>query len=234
MLSFKNGRLTINSAIYLSNILISFIMGITPPITVKYFTAHEAITPAIISTTVVLTTIAGSFMAWLCTSTKMLDWLARRFMYISLASDLMFLFTALFGASHPVGRFLTYKIICLFGLELLKRVQKRNVNLSMADDGDRLSVFNNTCEWYSKCAGVFGGSVGLAIYFMDYQLNVTLAMMLETIVCSTAHALQIYTNYRIQKDVLKKNIDQDFIDALNNCFTLKKKNHFKSEDPFDR
>ena len=236
MFSFKNGKLTINSAIYLTHILISFIMGITAPVTVKYFTSHELVTTAVINVTAVACTLAGSFLAWSCTSTKMLDWMTRRFVAISVAIDVVLLLIAIFGADHPVERFFIYKIIGIVGIDILRKVQKRNINLSMANDGDRLSVFNNTREYYAKCAAVSGGLIGLFIYFTRYELDVVTAMFAEFSVCLVAHILQIYANHRIQKEVLHTDIKQTFIDALNHCFTTheEKDNEFKSEDPFDR
>ena len=107
----------------------------------------------------------------------------------------------------------------------------------MASDGNRISVFNNTCDYYGKRAAVFGGLIGLFIYFTKYDLDVVTAMTAEFLICFIAHLLQIYANNRIQKDVLHTDIKQDFFDALNHCFAIhnnKGDNDFTSEDPFDK
>lgn len=236
MISFKNGKLTINSAIFLTHILISFIMGITGPVTVKFFNSQDAVTEGVIYVTGILAALGGAFIAWVSTSPVMLEWMTRRFMAISILVDIGFVIIALFGAEFPVERYIVYKMIGVFGVEILRNVQKRNANLAMETDGERLTIFNAKCNYYGKRASFVGAIIGFIFWAFGIQLVVTLAMMIEFVVCFIAHALQIYANYRIQKDVLHKTIKTSFLDGLNDCLKPKKKKEykeFKSNDPFD-
>ena len=234
MFKIKNGRLTINSAIFLTHILISFILGITAPITVKFFTSHEAITTAILNISAICTTFAGALLAQACTSSKMLDWMTRRFIPISITADIVYLLIALFGAENPIERFLIYNIINILGVGVLRKVQKRNINLAMEGDGERLTIFDNQCTYYAKYSAVLGSTIGLILYFQNTKLDVTVAMFAEFAICAIAHALQIYANYRIQKEILHKDITQTFWDAINDLFkSYGKPRNFKKDDPFD-
>ena len=236
MISFKNGKLTINSAIFLTHILISFIMGVTGPITVKFFTSQPAVTEGVIYITGIFAALGGVFIAWISTSTVMLEWMTRRFIMISILVDIGFVAVAFFGADHPVERYIIYKMIGVFGVEILRNVQKRNANLAMESDGERLTIFNAKCNYYGKRAGFFGALIGFTMWAFGISLVVTLAMFIEFVVCFIAHILQIYANYRIQKDVLHKEIKVTFVQALNDCLRPRKKKEyktFKSYDPFD-
>lgn len=236
MISFKNGKLTINSAIFLTHILISFVMGITGSITVKYFTSQPAVTEGVMYITAICTAFGGAFIAWISTSTIMLEWMTRRFTSISIFVDVIFVIIAFYGADYPVERYIIYKLIGVFGVDILRNVQKRNINLAMENDGERLSIFNNTCLYYAKRSAVVGVLIGLFMWSFGLAFAVTFAMFLEFAICFIAHLLQIYANYRIQQDVLHKKITVTFIDAINDCLKprQKKEKQFKIKDPFDQ
>lgn len=232
---FKNGKLTVNSAMYLTHILISFVMGITAPITIKFFTSHELVTTSIINITNISAVAIGSLISWLATKKVVLEYFTRRFIPISILVDTMYFLIAFYGENHPVERYIFYKIVQVMGVDILKKVQKRLVNLSMKGVPERLTLFQNKCEYYAKISGLFGGGFGLLLYMLGITLSVSCAMTFEFGLCLIAHLFQIYANKRIQRDVLKISLNTSFVDAVNDIFRtkIKRKSNIEEKDPFD-
>lgn len=221
---FKDGKLTIKSALYLNEILICLVMGFTSPVIINFFMSH--LTPEYIAACTIVFRLTKVVVSLVKQSIIATYWFSQHFIKIMLLSDISFFCISIVGEENPELRYFVYTMICICGIQLLSAVRKDNINNCI--HGSALTVFNAKCNTWGLIASLFGAALLLVITKFATP-SVTVCMIIECIICAVAHWFQLYANRRIKKLVYNVPREYTFKDVLNDVLTMRKTNKNKKE-----
>ena len=238
-LLFKNGHLTIRSALYLNAILIDLVMGFSAPVTVNYFMGH--LTPEFIASCTILFRLSSVVTSFIKQSEVAIKYISQKFLKLMLICDISFFCISCVGEANPELRFLVYNMICICGIKLLTVVRKDNINNCL--EKSEITIFNAKCDTWALIASLIGATM-LVIISKFGTPSVTVCMLLESSICACAHWFQLYANRRIKatlyydpKIYTLKEVINDVvkIKRINkNRKELNKLDQIGKENPFDQ
>ena len=221
---FKDGKLTIRSALYLDQFLVNIVMGFSAPITVTYFMAN--LTPGFIAMAAILIKLARLALNVCMQSKIAIKWVSQNFIPIMLMVDAIYLITALLGEEHTAFRHVIYNLIGATVIMVLKMVRKDNTCNCLK--GTNIVTFNAACDSVAMVGSLMGGAL-VAIVLQVGTIGVTPVMIAESIVCMIAHAMQAYANYRV-RGLIPEERRYTLIEVINDIASLKESKKLNEED----